>query len=68
MKSQMNWGNDSPYEYKFDRGLYYHEVYTGVYVGTQPRHVQDVCERECRPALQDANFFLTLWLRLGSSL
>lgn len=42
MQQQMGWGHLSPYEYHFDRGLYYHEVADNVICGTQPRNREDV--------------------------
>ena len=42
MQQQMGWGHLNPYEYHFDRGLYYHEVAEHVICGTQPRNRDDV--------------------------
>jgi hypothetical protein len=42
MQQQMGWGHLSPYEYHFERGLYYHEVAENVICGTQPRNREDV--------------------------
>lgn len=42
MQKKMNW--DKPFEYHYDRGLYYHEVYPGVFCGTQPRNPDEVSE------------------------
>jgi hypothetical protein len=41
MKAKMKWG-DNPYEYDFDRGLYYHEVWPGLFCGSQPTCPDDV--------------------------
>eukprot|EP00192_Tetraselmis_astigmatica_P021353 CAMPEP_0117675258 /NCGR_PEP_ID=MMETSP0804-20121206/15505_1 /TAXON_ID=1074897 /ORGANISM="Tetraselmis astigmatica, Strain CCMP880" /LENGTH=291 /DNA_ID=CAMNT_0005484241 /DNA_START=376 /DNA_END=1251 /DNA_ORIENTATION=+ len=43
MKEAMQWDQHvSPFEYYYDRGLYYHEVEPNVLCGSQPRNVQDV--------------------------
>lgn len=42
MQQQMGWGHLNPYEYHFDRGLYYHEVAPNLICGTQPRNTSDV--------------------------
>uniref|UniRef100_A0A061S536 Phosphoglucan phosphatase chloroplastic-like n=1 Tax=Tetraselmis sp. GSL018 TaxID=582737 RepID=A0A061S536_9CHLO len=41
MKDQMGWDHISPFEYYYDRGLYYHEVEPGVLCGSQPRNTSD---------------------------
>lgn len=40
MAKQMHW--DTPFEYHFDRGLYFHEVAPGLCCGTQPRNPAEV--------------------------
>jgi hypothetical protein len=40
MARQMNWSN--PFEYHFDRGLYFHEVGPNLLCGTQPRNPEEV--------------------------
>lgn len=40
MMEKMNWSN--PYEYHFDRCLYYHEVDRNLLCGGQPRHEDDI--------------------------
>lgn len=42
MKKQMAWAD--PFEYHFDRGLYYHSIDRDLLCGTQPRNVQEVDE------------------------
>mmetsp|Transcript_1406 Transcript_1406/g.3277 ORF Transcript_1406/g.3277 Transcript_1406/m.3277 type:complete len:283 (+) Transcript_1406:410-1258(+) len=42
MKQQMGWEHVSPFEYHFDRGLYFHEVEPQVFCGSQPRNVSDI--------------------------
>eukprot|EP00951_Prasinocladus_malaysianus_P013548 scaffold102563_cov47-Prasinocladus_malaysianus.AAC.1 len=42
MKQAMGWEHVSPFEYHFDRGLYFHEVEPNVYCGSQPRNTSDV--------------------------
>ncbi|KXZ52979.1 hypothetical protein GPECTOR_8g350 [Gonium pectorale] len=45
MQRQMGWAHLShldPYEYHWDRGLYYHEIVPNLLCGTQPRHAADV--------------------------
>ncbi|KAG2486009.1 hypothetical protein HYH03_015322 [Edaphochlamys debaryana] len=44
MQRQMGWSHVNPYEYHYDRGLYYHEVLPNLICGTQPRNVADVDE------------------------
>lgn len=41
MAAQMGW-ELNPYEYHWDRGLYYHEVHPNLICGTQPRNVAEV--------------------------
>jgi len=40
MAKQMHWSN--PFEYHFDRGLYFHEVSPNLFCGTQPRNPEEV--------------------------
>lgn len=40
MQKQMEW--DRPFEYHFERGLYYHEVHPGLICGTQLRNAEEV--------------------------
>ncbi|GIL63069.1 hypothetical protein Vafri_17034 [Volvox africanus] len=42
MQRQMGWSHLNPYEYHFDRGLYYHEIVPNLICGTQPRNPTDV--------------------------
>lgn len=42
MKQQMGWGNLNPYEYHFERGLYYHEIDRNVICGSQPTSAEDI--------------------------
>ena len=42
MYREMGWKDANPYEYHPERGLYYHEVWPGLYCGTQPQSRQDV--------------------------
>jgi len=39
----MGWG-DRPYDYSYERGLYYHEIIPNLFCGSQPRHKDDVQE------------------------
>lgn len=40
MAQQMAW--DNPYEYHYDRGLYYHEIVPNLICGSQPRNTEDL--------------------------
>lgn len=40
MQKQMGW--EDPFSYHYDRGLYYHQVYPRLLVGTQPRNPAEV--------------------------
>lgn len=43
MNKMMGWENGgNPFEYNFDRGLYYHEIDRGLICGSQPRNAADV--------------------------
>lgn len=42
MQRQMGWSHLNPYEYHFDRGLYYHEIVPNLICGSQPRNTHDV--------------------------
>jgi protein-tyrosine phosphatase len=42
MNQQMGWEHVNPYEYHFERGLYYHEVDRNLICGSQPRNPDDV--------------------------
>lgn len=42
MQQQMGWSDANPYEYHWDRGLYYHEVHPNLMCGTQPRNPEEV--------------------------
>eukprot|EP01023_Acetabularia_acetabulum_P066192 TRINITY_DN8899_c0_g1_i3.p1 TRINITY_DN8899_c0_g1~~TRINITY_DN8899_c0_g1_i3.p1 ORF type:complete len:274 (-),score=32.90 TRINITY_DN8899_c0_g1_i3:873-1694(-) len=42
MKQKMGWSDSNPYEYQFERGLYFHEVYHNLLCGSQPRSPQEV--------------------------
>lgn len=38
----MGWKDANPYEYHPERGLYYHEVWPGLFCGSQPQSKQDI--------------------------
>lgn len=40
----MGWKDADPYQYHYDRGLYYHEIVPDLLCGSQPRNVADVAE------------------------
>lgn len=40
----MGWKDADPYQYHYDRGLYYHEISPDLLCGSQPRNVADVAE------------------------
>lgn len=42
MKKAMGWDDADPYQYHYDRGLYYHEVMPNLLCGSQPRNVEDI--------------------------
>ena len=42
MKKAMGWDDADPYQYHYDRGLYYHEVMPDLLCGSQPRNVEDI--------------------------
>ncbi|KAG2451020.1 hypothetical protein HYH02_004290 [Chlamydomonas schloesseri] len=42
MQREMGWGHLNPYEYHWDRGLYYHEIIPNLICGTQPRNAGEV--------------------------
>lgn len=42
MQRQMGWDSANPYEYHYDRGLYYHEIIPGLFCGSQPRNPEDI--------------------------
>lgn len=43
MAERMGWTNlDNPYEYHFDRPIYFHYITPDIIVGSQPRHALDV--------------------------
>ena len=44
MKKAMGWKDADPYQYHYDRGLYYHEIVPDLLCGSQPRGVTDVAE------------------------
>ena len=44
MKQAMGWKDADPYQYHYDRGLYYHEIIPDLLCGSQPRNVADVAE------------------------
>ena len=46
MKQAMGWQDADPYQYHYDRGLYYHEIIPNLLCGSQPRNVADVAELE----------------------
>lgn len=44
MKKAMGWKDADPYQYHYDRGLYYHEIVPDLICGSQPRHAEDITE------------------------
>ncbi|KAL3161748.1 hypothetical protein ABBQ38_008843 [Trebouxia sp. C0009 RCD-2024] len=63
MKQAMGWQDADPYQYHYDRGLYYHEIIPNLLCGSQPRNVADVAELEAEVGVttvinlqQDADF------------
>ena len=44
MKKAMGWRDADPYQYYYDRGLYYHEIIPNLLCGSQPRNVEDIIE------------------------
>ena len=42
MKKAMGWADADPYQYHYDRGLYYHEIAPDLICGSQPRNPEDV--------------------------
>lgn len=43
MKEKMQWDPDSPYDYKFERGLYYHHILEDkLLCGSQPTCADDI--------------------------
>ena len=44
MKKAMGWKDADPYQYHYDRGLYYHEIVPDLLCGSQPRNVADAAE------------------------
>ena len=44
MKKAMGWQDADPYQYYYDRGLYYHEIIPDLLCGSQPRNVEDIIE------------------------
>ena len=42
MTMRMGWEGRNPYEYDFDRGVYFHEVDHNLLCGSQPRHAADI--------------------------
>jgi hypothetical protein len=39
----MQWDKDAPYDYKFERGLYYHHILEGqLLCGSQPTSADDI--------------------------
>ncbi|KAK9811671.1 hypothetical protein WJX72_008047 [[Myrmecia] bisecta] len=38
----MGWEHASPYEYHYERGLYYHYIHPNLICGSQPRNPQDI--------------------------
>lgn len=44
MKQAMGWKDADPYQYHYDRGLYYHEIIPDLLCGSQPRNVADIAE------------------------
>lgn len=42
MQLQMGWDTRDPYQYYFDRGLYFHEILPNLICGSQPRNADDV--------------------------
>ena len=44
MKKAMGWKDADPYQYHYDRGLYYHEIVPDLLCGSQPRNIADVAE------------------------
>lgn len=44
MKQAMGWKDADPYQYYYDRGLYYHEIAPDLICGSQPRNTEDMTE------------------------
>lgn len=44
MKEAMGWKDADPYQYYYDRGLYFHEIIPDLICGSQPRHAEDVTQ------------------------
>ena len=44
MKKAMGWKDADPYQYYYDRGLYYHEIIPDLLCGSQPRNTEDIEE------------------------
>lgn len=43
MKSKMKWDPDAPYDYRFERGLYYHHILENeLLCGSQPTCAEDI--------------------------
>ena len=43
MKEKMQWDPDSPYDYNFERGLYYHHILENkLLCGSQPTCADDI--------------------------
>lgn len=42
MKKAMGWDDADPFQYHYDRGLYYHEVMPNLLCGSQPRNIDDI--------------------------
>lgn len=43
MKEKMRWDQDAPYDYRFERGLYYHHILENVLLcGSQPTSPDDI--------------------------
>ena len=44
MKKAMGWKDADPYQYHYDRGLYWHEIIPDLICGSQPRNTADMAE------------------------
>jgi hypothetical protein len=42
MQKKMGWEHLNPYEYHYERGVYYHEIDRHLICGSQPRNADDI--------------------------
>ncbi len=51
MAQKMGWDGEgtSPYEYHYERGLYYHEILPNMFCGTMPRNTSDLVRSKATP-------------------